>query len=172
MASSALIVKVPEAEEIVGWLRARFDKTSELGVPAHITILFPFMPPDRVTPAVLDSLRAAFAIVPAFSYKLASIGRFEATTYLVPSPAEPFIALTSSAVRQFPEFPPYGGQHAEIIPHLTVAAGDAQSSALAATELAASMRARPVIQARCNAVSMLENSSGRWQETHVFKLCG
>lgn len=89
MATSALIIKAPEAEPMVGSLRTRFDATSKLGAPAHITILFPFVPPELVTSEVLERLRIIFATVPAFSYTLDSIGRFETTTYLVPTPAEP-----------------------------------------------------------------------------------
>jgi hypothetical protein len=61
MAASALIVKVPEAEAVVSPLRARFDATSQLGVPAHITILFPFMDPGRVSPVVLKCQQRALA---------------------------------------------------------------------------------------------------------------
>lgn len=170
MAASALIVKVPEAEPVVSPLRARFDGTSHLGVPAHITILFPFMGPDSITPAVLQRLQLALNSVPAFSYALTSIGRFEATTYLAPSLPEPFISLTTTVTRAFPKFPPYGGLHAGITPHLTVAHGDPNNAAAAAIELEMRIREFPTIQARCSSVSLLENSSGMWQETHVLKL--
>ncbi|CAM3484067.1 2'-5' RNA ligase [Bordetella sputigena] len=170
MAASALIVKTPEADAVVGSLRNRYDATSKLGVPAHITILFPFMPPESVTPEVLNRLRSIFATVPAFSYTLDSIGRFEKTTYLAPVPAEPFIALTTRVVKQFPEFPPYSGQYAGVIPHLTVAHGDERSATIAETELTTGMRSRPPIVGQCNAVSLLENSSGLWREACAFEL--
>lgn len=170
MAASALIVKVPEAEPVVSPLRSRFDATSHLGVPAHITVLFPFMEPGSVTPAVLQRLQLALNSVPAFSYALTSIGRFEATTYLAPSLSEPFISLTTTVTKAFPECPPYGGQHAGIIPHLTVAHGDTNNAVVAASELKMRICAYPEIRARCSSVSLLENSSGKWQEMHVFEL--
>jgi len=52
MAESAFIVRVPEAEPCVGALRERFDASVKLGVPAHITVLVPFMSPERITEAV------------------------------------------------------------------------------------------------------------------------
>ena len=55
MAISAFAVKVPAADPLVAELRAQFDATARLGVPAHITVLVPFMPPQRITPAVLGS---------------------------------------------------------------------------------------------------------------------
>ena len=39
---TALIVEVPEAEPAVGALRLEHDRSAARGVPAHITILFPF----------------------------------------------------------------------------------------------------------------------------------
>src|SRR5712675_2883024 len=59
MAESALIVRVPAAEPHVSGLRARFDPAAALGVPAHVTVLYPFVPPDRITAAVLARVRAA-----------------------------------------------------------------------------------------------------------------
>src|SRR6266702_3770165 len=134
MAESAFIVRVPEAEAWVGALRERFDASVKLGVPAHITVLVPFMSPERITEAVLQRVRQALGQVPAFSFKLAKVQRFPATAYLAPEPAAPFIALTQSLVRSFPEYPPFGGEHESIIPHLTVAHGSASEAEVAASE--------------------------------------
>jgi len=170
MATSALIVKVPEAEQVVHPLRARFDATSHFGVPAHITILFPFMDPSSVTLEVLQRLQRALNSTPAFSYSLTSIGHFEATTYLAPSLPEPFISLTTAVTKEFPDFPPYEGQYAEVIPHLTVVHENASHTAAATIELEKLLRTNPAIQGECRAVTMIENSSGRWEEMHVFEL--
>lgn len=168
--TSALVVKAPEAEALVGDLRERFDATAGLGVPAHITILFPFMPPDAVTPATLQRVQAALNAVAAFPYTLESIGRFEATTYLAPAPAEPFVALTASMTAHFPAFRPYEGLHAGTIPHLTVAHGSVSDAETAEAELAQRLGKFPLVRAECRSVSLLENSSGRWKEMHTFDL--
>ena len=41
-----------------------------MGIPAHITILFPFMPPAYIDDAVLHRLAGIFAAVPAFEHRL------------------------------------------------------------------------------------------------------
>ena len=41
---TALVVLVPEAEAIVGRLRQRYDPSAAVGMPAHITINYPFLP--------------------------------------------------------------------------------------------------------------------------------
>lgn len=45
MAITAFVVRVPSAETVVAELRKRFDATVQHGVPAHISVLVPFMDP-------------------------------------------------------------------------------------------------------------------------------
>ena len=170
MAKSAFIVRVPEAEPCVGALRERFDPSARLGVPAHVTVLFPFMAPDLVTDAVLERARHAICQVHAFSFKLTNVRRFSETTYLAPDPAEPFIALTESLYRSFPQHPPFGGDHEGIVPHLTVAHGSRSGAEIAAVELAAALDAHGPVASICRSVVLLEDSSGCWKEMHAFAL--
>ena len=41
---SALVVLVPEAEAIVGRWRQRYDPSAAVGMPAHNTLNYPFLP--------------------------------------------------------------------------------------------------------------------------------
>lgn len=45
---SAAIVPVPEAESAVGEFRAELDPSARCGVPAHVTVIYPLLPPDRL----------------------------------------------------------------------------------------------------------------------------
>lgn len=170
MPTSAFIVEVPSVEGLVGDLRERFDSTAQLGVPAHITVLYPFMDPAQVTPAVLQKAREALASVTSFEYSFEGVGRFETTAYLAPFPSAPFIGMTASLVQTFPEHPPYGGEHAGCIPHLTVAHGDAIRAETAAAELEDRLRLYGPVEAKCSSVVLIENSTGRWKRMHVFQL--
>ena len=49
MPETALVVEVPEAEPLVSQWRAQHDWSAQRGVPAHITILYPFAPPSATT---------------------------------------------------------------------------------------------------------------------------
>jgi hypothetical protein len=62
---SAVLVPVPEAERVVSPHRSRLDRAAALGVPAHVTVLYPFMPPAAITPSVVEALAAAVASVSA-----------------------------------------------------------------------------------------------------------
>lgn len=170
MAESGLIVRVPEAEALVGLLRERFHPVARLGVPAHVTVLFPFVAPELVDGAVLGRLRGALAGVSPFAFELARVGRFPETAYLAPDPAEPFADLTRRLAGAFPAFPPFGGAHDDIVPHLTVSHGDAASAALAATELVGLLDAAGPIRAMCREVELLENSTGMWRPMAMLVL--
>ena len=41
---TALVVAVPSAEPVVARLRASYDVAAAYGVPAHVTVLYPFLP--------------------------------------------------------------------------------------------------------------------------------
>ena len=120
-AESCLLVPVPEAEPAVGGLRGRLDRASARGVPAHVTILFPFVAPGAVTSGVLDAAAAAVASVRAFDCEFARTGWFgQDVLWLAPEPDEPFRALTGAVHAAFPLYPPFGGIYSEVVPHLTI----------------------------------------------------
>ena len=169
-ARTAWVVPVPEAETLVQDLRRQFDPSAALGVPAHVTVLHPFMAPTQITAQVLDRAEAALRATPAFAFRLAQVACFADTAYLAPEPAAAFVALTEALVRAFPGLPPYGGAHATIVPHLTVGQGDADTVGHVAVELQAALRRRGPVQARCSRLSVLENAGGTWREMHRLAL--
>jgi len=171
MAETAFAVNVPEAEPLVGALRARLDPSAALGMPAHITVLYPFMPPEEITQAVLGDVRRALSFASPFAFTLARVGRFPGALYLAPEPAAPFIALTRSLADRFPAYPPYGGRHAGIVPHLTVAQAASVEHDMAEAQLAATLPGAGVA-AKCSEVVLIENSSGPWKPMHSFSLAG
>jgi 2'-5' RNA ligase len=169
-AQSCFVVFVPQAESLVSALRTQFDDSARLGVPAHITVLFPFMGPECIDASVLEKCAGIFSTHGRFAFQLSSVGRFPVTTYLEPDPSEPFIALTSALARAFPEFPPYRGEFMTIIPHLTVAQGDAAQAEFASSLLKSRLRSEGPVFSVCKAVTLIENSSGRWRPMHGFPL--
>jgi hypothetical protein len=170
LAATALIVVVPEADALVGALRLRHDASARLGAPAHVTVLFPFLAPDDVSAQALLGLQALFSAHPSFAFELRSVERFAATCYLAPSPAEPFVALTEAVWRAHPEHPPFAGEFDTIVPHLTVAHGDAADAAIASDAVAAALARHGAVRSVCRAVVLMENSSGRWRRMHEFAL--
>jgi 2'-5' RNA ligase len=146
---TAVIVPIADAEAAVGRARARHDRSAQFGVPAHVTVIFPFLPQARLDAPAVAELRAIVAAQPAFDVVLRGFGRFPTTLYLAPEPAEPFVRLTDALVRRWPEAPPYGGAFgADVIPHLTVTdRASAADEAQAAREVAAHLPVTATVDA-------------------------
>ncbi|WP_205707840.1 2'-5' RNA ligase family protein [Kineococcus vitellinus] len=140
---SAVIVPVPAAEHAVAAHRAHLDRAAGWGVPAHLTVLHPFLPPSQLDEQALSALAAAAATVGGFDVTFAATAWFGAEVlWLAPTPEQPLRQLTAAVFSAFPDHPPYGGAHgtdpADVQPHLTVAeralAGPDGLSALQAAE--------------------------------------
>lgn len=170
MPQSSFIVHVRQAEPVVASYRAQFDPSARLGVPAHITVLYPFKRPDSVCDADLRTLATVFASVPRFAFALTQARQSPETIYLAPEPDAPFLALTRAIVRAFPEYPPYAGQPRAVVPHLTVARLDGPRASALCAEVSSSLAASGGITAFCSEVTLIENSSGRWEPMHTFRL--
>jgi 2'-5' RNA ligase len=139
---SAIIVPVPAAEPLVGSLRARHDPSAGAGMPAHVTLLYPFLAPGRIDAGVERSLAEAVARFRAFEFALARVDRFPGVLYIAPEPAVPFAGLTAALVARWPECPPYEGRYDDVVPHLTVAIGPEPRGAAGSLEEALPVRAR------------------------------
>ena len=167
MPESALVVTVPEAEPLVSEWRAQHDWSAQRGVPAHITILYPFAPTEKVDDTLLGELRELFGAHPAFSFDLPRVARFPEVAWLAPEPVEPFKTLIASVVARFPDYPPYEGVHDEVIPHLTVAEGGVELQ----DEVDAAISPHLPIAARADEVTLLlEDDAGRWHPGERFAL--
>jgi 2'-5' RNA ligase len=172
IAESALAVLVPEAEMLVGSYRAAYDPSAARGMPAHITVLYPFLSPDAIDDGVLDRLRRCCARFTAFDFALTTTRRFpDRVLYLAVEPDEPFRQLTLAIWETFPQNPPYGGLYPVIVPHLTVADGQ---EAFRLDEIdrdfePASRDALP-IRAHADEVMLLNTGGGLWQQTARFPL--
>jgi hypothetical protein len=144
---TALIVPVPEA--------APYYQTGN-GVPAHTTILFPFLEPGAIDE---EALAGFFAPFPAFDFTLDRFERFEdGTPWLHPDPPTRFVDLTAAVWQRWPECAPYEGAYDEIIPHVTVTVADVPLP----------------IACRAAEVALIEESEedGRWSTRRSFAFQG
>ena len=167
---SVLLLEVPEAEPAVARHRERLDANALLGIPAHVTVLFPFMPPEVIGPPVLADLERLFAAVRRFRFELTRIDWFgDEVLWLAPRDPAPFRALTQCVCKAFPAFPPFGGRHDDVIPHLTIGNGHPVKDMRAAGK---SVREHLPIEACAAAVTLMteQSSGGRWARAARFTL--
>lgn len=134
---TGLVVPVPEVQEVVEGWRIRAEATPPVGIPAHVTLLYPFVPPAQAGDH-LDELKRFFGAETAFDFSLTEVGWFgRDVVYLRPEPADLFRSLSERISRHWPGYPPYGGAHDESIPHVTIADnGDPAAMAEIAREAA------------------------------------
>lgn len=115
---TALVVPVPEAERIVGHWRAKHDPSASLGMPAHVTVLWPL----GAYAAVRDGVAGLCAARHPFDFSFLQVATFDRdVVWLRPGPDDELRALIAAARATFPDWPPYKGAIDEPTPHLTVA---------------------------------------------------
>lgn len=122
---ATLVLPVPEAEPLVGRWRQKYDPPAPFGIPAHITLLFPFRPVRWLGTDGVTGLAAFFRSAPSIQFSLTHVGRFPRIVYLAPKPPDPFVDLTKRLSARF-DLLPYGRADAGNTPHLTVARHDDQ----------------------------------------------
>jgi 2'-5' RNA ligase len=160
---SALIVPIELPAKLEA-VRAARTTVAGLGVPAHVTLLVPWLEPRAIGRAEVAGLRRITAAEPAFEVELDPVRTFPAdarspgTVYLAPDPTEPFVRLTGAITAAYPDHPPYGGLFDTIVAHLTVA----DDAGLAAEVAAIAATVLPVRRRVSEASLIVEGDDGRW----------
>ncbi len=171
-AESVVLVPVPEAERVVSAYRDRLDRAATWGVPAHVTVLYPFLPPSAISAAAIAALADAVGSVSAFDCEFATTGWFgEGVLWLAPRPDEPFRALTQAVSAAFPGYLPYGGAHDDVVPHLTI--GDRSADGMTGLRAAeADVLGWLPIHTRINRVWLMTGNAapGSWQTAAELSL--
>jgi 2'-5' RNA ligase len=161
----AIIVPVPEAEPLVGAWRQRYDPSATRGVPAHITLLYPFLAAADLGTDGLLFLENLFAATQPVRARLVAVAEFPGVLYLAPEPASWFADLTHALSERFGLLP-YGGLYEHVTPHLTVAHG-AEPAAMASISAQLSPRL-PIAFAAGEAWLMEQRDQGVWQHEATF----
>jgi 2'-5' RNA ligase len=171
---TAVLVLVPAAEDAVAEHRAHLDMAASWGVRAHLSVVYPFVPPADVDDDVLARLATAVGTVPAFDCVFRRTEWFgEDVLWLAPEPDGPFRALTTAVVAAFPAHRPYRGAYDDPVPHLTV--GERRlGSAAELMSAERTVRRQLPLRARVDRAVLLAGRPERdsWQPVAEFPLGG
>ncbi|WP_031469678.1 2'-5' RNA ligase family protein [Sciscionella sediminilitoris] len=171
---TALIVPVPAVEPVVRPHRRALDHSAQWGVPAHVTVLYPFRAPARVTEQVIDEVSACVTTIPAFECVFSRVAWFgQDVVWLAPEPDAPFRALTAAVWNRFPDCPPYAGAHSDPVPHLTI--GSTRRARPAQLRLAAAEVAGELpVRARVRRMRLIAGTDApdSWRTVARFELPG
>ena len=144
-----------------------YDPGARLGVPAHITLLYPFRPAEAAFDQI-DTLRSICESIAAFTFAFTEVRRFPATAYLHPDRSETFVEIMKTIQNQWPDCQPYGGAFTNMIPHLTVA-DKVDQETLGVVERAL----RPQLPIKCIACEiwlLRSDRSGIWSKAAGLEL--
>ncbi|MFJ9125114.1 2'-5' RNA ligase family protein [Streptomyces sp. NPDC102340] len=153
-----MTIHVPEADALV--------RTPSR---AHITLLYPFLPLDRITPEADADLRALFSSKPPLPLTFTAVRRWPGVLYLPPAPDDPLRALTKAIRERWPEAVPYRGIFGDegLDPHLTLASG-AGTDDIPETEFTAALP----LHARVESVKLIvtEGAGTGWRDLRTYAL--
>jgi len=79
---TALVLEIPEAEPIVGRWRAEFDPSARAGLPAHVTLIYPFVPFSRIDEEIRERLADLLSATAPIAMRFTATGRFPDTLWL------------------------------------------------------------------------------------------
>jgi 2'-5' RNA ligase len=166
---SAVLIPVPEADSVVGRWRHEHDPVAAAGVPAHITLVVPWLPPDEIFPADLAELDEELSDVKAFEFELTDVGWFgRRVLWVAPEPAATFLELINRLADRF-STPPWEDEFDEVIPHLTVAHA---SDGVELVPMAADVVSRLPVRCRAEKVWVMVGDGSRWELRHQILLAG
>lgn len=184
-AQSSVLIPVPEAEPLVERWRMAHDPSAPAGVPAHITLLVPWIAPQRLADSHLAALDQLLSDVGCFDFALTGVGWFgDKVLWLSPEPAAPFVELTRRVAERFGT-PPWGGEFSEVVPHLTVGLADGAAGPLRAAvtrvggshagtrglqRAAETLSARLPVGCRAEQVWVMVGEGARWGVRHRLAL--
>ena len=168
METTALICPLPRVAPLLAPWRDVHDPSAAAGIPPHITVLAPFLGPDELGLEDLETLRSLFAPREPIETELTRVGMFDSDVlHLRPEPDAPFRELTDAVVARYPQTPPYGGRHDDIVPHVTV--GKAIPRPRARHAARSLMLALP-IRVRIDVVQLWVRGSDAWVAGASFPL--
>lgn len=165
MAETAVVVLLPELEPLIGDWRRRYTRDGARGMPPHVTLVIPFADTSQIDDR-LGALGRLFETLAPFQVTFSATACFPGLLYLRPEPEEPFVGLTEGLIEAFPEFPPYGGEFDEIVPHATIAEADDETLAGIAQALSPHL---PVM-ARVDRVWVVGDTPSGWRRQTAFPL--
>jgi 2'-5' RNA ligase len=127
-----MIVAPHELQAIAIPLLRRYAPDTLYRVPAHLTVLYPFVPYEQLDNACTRLHQICGDIVP-FDVTIAGYAEFPGVIYMPPRNPQPIKDVFRRIYRQFPECPPYRGAFGDdITPHLTIGEFDSEEEQQAA----------------------------------------
>jgi len=139
------------------------------GVPAHLTLLYPFIAPADLSDHDRQRIASILKQHPAIDYSLGGIRAWPTALYLEVQPVSPFTQLVEGLVAAYPAWVPYGGEFS-YVPHVTVAELRPADSLQIAHAPRFSGPRRPLRRRAERAILIVQDQADRWHTRWRFEL--
>jgi 2'-5' RNA ligase len=149
-------------------LRRRGVPDAADGLPAHLTLLYPFIEPAGLDATIRRRIGAVAGGHDPFDYRLLGATRWPDTLYVAVAPVQPFVVLQADLAAAFPDHPIYG-EPADFafVPHVTIAEGAMADGFAAIADPAWAALPR---SARAAALEVIAIDGGRWRVVWRLRL--
>jgi 2'-5' RNA ligase len=138
-------------------------------VPAHVTLVVPWIPPEQIKQEHLEELEELLTIQRPFEFTLEKVCWFgERVLWLGPTPAAPFKRLTGLLADHF-DTPPWQGEFTEVVPHLTVGLVT-RASGGTLSEAAEDLVPKLPVSCRATEVDVMCGDGSSWSVVHRVSL--
>jgi 2'-5' RNA ligase len=160
VAQSAVIIRARLPTGLERRRRRSVPDAAE-GLPAHLTMLYPFVDPDGLDGAVRRRIAAVAADHDPFDYQLVERARWPDVIYVAVAPVDPFVALQADLGAAFADYPIYGEPAGfAFVPHVTIAEGPSIDDPATAADPAWTALPRP---ARATALEIITSDGHQWR---------
>jgi 2'-5' RNA ligase len=120
LSTTIMIIPPHEVLAIATPILQRYGGDNLIRVPAHITVLFPFVPYEELDTGC-DVVAGICRDVAPFDITLFGYGSFPGVAFMKPENPRPIQALFRQIYAAFPACKPYGGEFGDDLhPHMTV----------------------------------------------------
>ncbi len=167
--ATALILRVALPPRLEA-LRMRSVPDAADGLPAHLTVAYPFAEAGSIDDGVVALVRDVVARHAPWTMRLVERRRWPDTVYASIDPDGPAIALQADLATAFPSLPIYGGTIDVFVPHVTVAEGEAADDPDIDADPA--WNDLPISIAVSEVELIVRGEDGGWASTRTFPLRG
>jgi hypothetical protein len=142
------------------------SEAARRGLPAHISLLYPFLPADELDGDTVAEIAAVLEDRPEIEVRFERCHHTGGFVFLRPEPARPLTELVAALRDHWPHLRPYGGRFGDAVePHLTIAMGASPQDCAA---LAASLAPALPVTARLTE-AWLATFAGQWRLLRRFR---
>jgi hypothetical protein len=154
---TALVSLLPAADRLLEVAAAVNPALVRPGIPAHATILYPFLQSDELAGPNVERLRELAAALPATDVRLNHVVTERGFVAVGVPALQPAMESVCAA---WPELIPYGGRFGPTPPvHVTIAMGASESEA---ERIVAELDRQLPIQARIEAMQVVALTAEGW----------